>query len=438
MSNTTFKFLLAAALLAGLAFPASARRGYIRTAGARVLEGHLRFESNAVVVVDAARELWALVPLTNITAFGFDAVVDSAPPAPNGPGPLPGPWTNDDIGSAGRAGDADLSGGMFRVRSFGTNVMGDGDSFHYVHKTITGESELVARLARVQSGDPWSAAGLMLRDGLAADARHVFLALTAGRGGMLVSRDRKGGETSVELAENLVSPAWLKLKRNGDTITAWRSANGQHWRLASRTTAPWPEEVLVGLAVAGGRAGVLNQSIFEYVEEAPSVRNRFFTPQVELLSGSMQPGYIAALDDTVLYFEGYARAPVTSRSVALIRFQAVPSRLAPLLSTGRTGVLLSTGEFIEGDCRRIERARVTVNSVPLGVRRYDVNNEVLAVVLGRRALHARRNYEVTTADGATWLALEVTLDRDGLLLREPVLGSRRISAHEIVELRRAG
>ena len=61
---------------------------------------------------------------------------------------------------------------------------------------------------------------------------------------------------------------------------------------------------------------------------------------------------------------------------------------------------------------------------------------VIAVVLGKRAVLPRRAFEVTTTDGATWLALDVALDREGLVLREPYLGTRRIFMHEIAEVRR--
>jgi hypothetical protein len=202
-------------------------------------------------------------------------------------------------------------------------------------------------------------------------------------------------------------------------------------------TVDWPADLLVGVAVAGGRGGISGQASFEYVEEAPSVRNRFFVPEVEMRSGSTQTGYIAGLDETALRFAGPGRLPVSKARVALIRFQAVPGRLAPRLAAGRPGVLLAGGEFIEGDCQGIEQGRVTVHSVPLGVRRYDINREVIAVLLARRALLAPRAYEVRTLDGSTWLAQDLVFDGAGVRLREPQLGPRRLAWHEIVELRRA-
>jgi len=431
-------FLLALILLAVPA--AEARRGYVRARDGTVLEGHLRFESNAVLVIHAARGLRARLPLADVDVMGFDAEVEPAPAVPEGagrPGPLPPSWEGMDVGSAVRAGGADAVGTLVRVRSSGTNVLGDGDSFHFVCKAVSGETELVARLARVQCADPWAGAGLMLRESLAADARHVFLSLSGARGGLLAARERAREDTRVQLFPAAWPPCWLRLRREEDVITAWLSRDGRSWSAAGRFTVDWPQDVLAGLAVAGGRQGQPGLAVFEHVEEAPSVRNRFFVPQVEMVSGSTQNGYIAELDETALRFAGPGRPPVSTPRVALIRFQALPARFAPRLAPGRPGVLLAGGEFVEGDCRRIERGRVTVQSVPLGVRRYDVNREVIAVVLRRKPLLTPRAYEVRTHDGSTWLAQDLAFDASGLVLREPQLGPRRLAWYEILEVRRA-
>lgn len=438
LPNTTFKLLLAFAVCLLTAHDALARRGYVRTRQGTIFEGHMRFESNSVVVVDAARELWAEVALTNIAALGFESVVEQlVQPGTGASRALPSPWVSEDVGSAHESGSAEFKGGVFHVRGTGTNVLADGDSFHFVCKQVSGESEIVARVLYVQNTDPWAHAGVMFRDSLAADARHVLLAVTASRGGVLASRERKGGDTTVQLDRTMGRGYWLKLKRNADEILALTSHDGRRWRIVERLTLPMEQELYAGLVVVSAREGVRGESMFDQVEEGASLRNRAWVPQVELKSGSTQAGYIDRMDDTAVWFDpAERRPPVSTHGVALVRFQPVPLKLAPLLAAGRKGVLLGTGEFIEGECGGISRHRVTVSSVPLGLKRYDVNNEVIAVVLGKRAVLPRRNFEVTTTDGATWLALDVALDREGLVLREPYLGTRRIFMHEIVEVRR--
>jgi len=416
-----------------------AREGFVQTRDGKVYEGHVRFESNAVIVANAARELWAEVALTNLSGVTFAArPVDEARTAfeQRAVG-LPNPWISEDIGSVQHTGTAEFRNGAFRVQSSGTNVLSESDSCHFVFKPVQGVSEIVARVTKVQLTDPWARAGLMMRESLAADSRHVFLSVTAARGGVFQWRERLGEETSVTLDRAMVVPYWLKLKRDGNIFTALRSPNGKRWAQVDRLTMSATRELYVGLAAVGVRGNVLNESVFEQVEEGLSLRNRWFVPQVQLQSGTMQMGYIATMDDTAIYFERDSdKEPVSTLSVANIRFQPLPSRSAWILNARRAGALLNTGEFIEGECRGIEGGRVILSSVPLGLCRYDVNSEVVAVVLRRRDASVGHPYEVKTTDGSVWLGSEVTIDQSGVLIRELALGPRRIPVHEVMELRR--
>jgi hypothetical protein len=45
------------------------------------------------------------------------------------------------------------------------------------------------------------------------------------------------------------APAWVKLERRGNTITAYRSADGVAWTLVGSDTFVMPATVYVGLAV---------------------------------------------------------------------------------------------------------------------------------------------------------------------------------------------
>ena len=419
---------------AGVAF---ARLGYVQTRDGKIHEGHIRFESNSVVVVNAARELWVEVPLTSIATMALEVAPVAQPQATGGSRQLPEPWSNDDVGPVSRAGSAEYISGGFRVRSSGTNVVAGRDSFHFVYKEVEGTSEIVARVAGIQFTDPWARAGLMMRESLSPDSRGVFFSVTAARGGVCHWREASGEESSISLDGQMRVPCWLKLRRDGEVFTAFKSAEGKSWSLVERMPMPAASRMFVGMAAVSMKEGVLSQSVFEQVEEAPSLRNRWFVPQVELQSGSAQVGYIASMDDTAVRFDVAARKdPVSSGSVATIRFQPLSPQKAALFASGRTGVLLVTGEFIDGECREIRGSKVTLSSVPLGLCRYDINSDVVALLLRKRAVAPRHPFEIRMADGSVWLALEVSFDPGGVSLREPALGWRRIPAHEIVEFRR--
>src|SRR5687767_3075815 len=107
--------------LAVLTIAASAREGFVRSRDGKIYEGHLRFESNAVVIVDAEREIWVQVALTNLSevVFALPAlkVVDVS--ALGTGADLPPYWHSEDVGHVRHAGDARFVSGQFHVRGGG-------------------------------------------------------------------------------------------------------------------------------------------------------------------------------------------------------------------------------------------------------------------------------------------------------------------------------
>jgi hypothetical protein len=424
-------------LLVSQAWLASAREGYVRSRDGHIYEGHFRFESNSVIVVNALQELWAQVALSNVSELVFLGPMTDGP-RPAIPASL-GAWEGEDVGSVRWSGRTERTPEGFRVYGSGTNILAGSDAFHFVFRRVTGSTEIMARVAHVSLTDPWARAGLMMRDGLKADARHVFVSVSAARGGVFENRSQPGADTAVTLDSAMGLGSWLKLKRDGDRFAAFKSVNGKRWTLVERVTLPAVQDLCVGMAVVGVRQETLNYSVFEGVEEGPRIRNRWFTPELELRSGSMQRGHLASLDESVFHFEGRPpREPVSRSSVANIRFQPLPREAGKLLNSGRKGVLLHTGEFIDGECHGLSGGTLTLNSIPLGLCRYDLGVEVVALVLHARGVPARAVCRVLTADGSTWVGTEATLDPDGIRLREPTLGLRRIAWPDILEFHRRG
>ncbi len=420
---------------------ASAREGYLKTRDGHIFEGHLRFDSNVVVVVNVPREWRVEVSFTNLAELTFLPGNEAEPEAlfgtkiPEESGELPVMWSSEDVGRARRVGSLEFRRGKFRVRSAGTNALGNADACHFVFTSVSDRNELVARVSRVQLTDPWARAGLMMRESLAEGARNVFLSISAARGGVFSWRERFGEESGVLLDRGMPPGSWLKLKRDGNVFTALRSPNGIRWSVVERFTMSLSKDCYAGLAVASVRGGVLNESVFEGVEAGMSVKNRWFTPRVELTSGSVKVGHLEGMDDAAVHFENrFGRESVPRSSVANIRFQTLPSAWSLALQKGRTGVLLTSGEFIDGECRGIKSGRVTVSSVPLGLVRYDVNSEVVVAVFRKRAPSVAFPYEVRLNDGSSWRGREMVMERLGVRLLEAALGWQWLPLNEVSEL----
>jgi len=169
---------------------------------------------------------------------------------PSAPTGLPSPWQSQDIGAVGAAGSATASGGTFTVRGAGADIWNGADAFHYVWQPFNGDATLIARVATVEFVANWVKAGVMIRESLTADSPHALMLVSAGKGLAFQRRVARGGISTTTSGGAGVAPAWVKLERRGNTISAFRSADGVTWTLVDSDTFTMPASVYVGLAVS--------------------------------------------------------------------------------------------------------------------------------------------------------------------------------------------
>jgi M6 family metalloprotease-like protein len=179
---------------------------------------------------------------------------------------LPIGWVSGDVGAPGAAGDATFDGTAFTVRGSGADIWGTADGFHYAHTTVLGDFDISARVASLDPLHPWTKAGLMIRDGLAPEGRHASVFATPTVNGVAFQRRAAVGAQSVHTAGPVVAPpVWLRLRREGDVITALaRSADEAPWGLiGTQTLTNLPEVVHVGLAVTSHVDGAIATARFD-------------------------------------------------------------------------------------------------------------------------------------------------------------------------------
>ena len=185
---------------------------------------------------------------------------------------LPSPWADGDIGTTGAAGGATYAtSGTFTVKGAGANIWGSADAFNFASQSMTGDGEVVARVTAVQNTNSMAKAGVMIRNGLAANAAHAFLDVKPGGGIEFLSRTTSGGATSCIGSTTMGLPVWLKIKRAGSTLTAYASATGSTWTTIGTTTVSMAATVSAGLAVNSHVSGTLNTSTFDNVRVQPSL-----------------------------------------------------------------------------------------------------------------------------------------------------------------------
>lgn len=129
------------------------------------------------------------------------------------------------------------------------------DDFHFVHQPMTGDGsvtvEVTSQTGVDQSGnpvdpEPWAKAGVMIKRSTEAGSDYAAAVATPEHGIRLQSNfttDIAGSESA--------APRWLRLVREGSTITGLESGDGRTWdEIGSVTLNSLPETVEAGFFVA--------------------------------------------------------------------------------------------------------------------------------------------------------------------------------------------
>ena len=176
--------------------------------------------------------------------------------------------THQDIGTVGAAGGAtyDPLANKFTVTASGADIWNTADAFHYVYQNFTGDGEIIARVSSLTNTDPWTKAGVMIRNTLAANSTHAFMAITPSNGAAFQLRATAGGASTN--ANGLPGPApyWVRLTRVGNSFTGYKSADGITWtQVGVPTTITMGSVVYVGLALTSHHDGLLATGVFDSV-----------------------------------------------------------------------------------------------------------------------------------------------------------------------------
>jgi PKD repeat protein len=182
---------------------------------------------------------------------------------------FPAPWTHQDIGAVAAAGSASYSGGTFTVSGSGADIWDTADEFHYAHQPMSGDGQIVARLAAQQNTDPWAKAGVMIREDLTAGSKYAMMAVTSG-GLLFQYRSATGGTGGYQLYRSGTAPYWIKLVRSGSVLTGYASPDGAAWTMVGSANIAMANSTFVGMAVTSHNDGTLSTAAYDNVNVAAS------------------------------------------------------------------------------------------------------------------------------------------------------------------------
>jgi regulation of enolase protein 1 (concanavalin A-like superfamily) len=207
---------------------------------------------------------------------------------------LPAPWRNRDINGTSLAGAASYASGTFTVKGAGV-FGGTSERFHFVYRAVTGDFEIIARVASLQQTTVKAKAGVLFRGKLDSGARqHAFMFSSASNTWRFQRRIVRSGPIYNTLGPGGASPGWVRLVREGDLFTGYHSANGTTWRLVDSDTLPYmPATLYVGLAVASGTNSATATARFTNVVVRPYDLATNQAPTVSLSSPSAGATYTA-------------------------------------------------------------------------------------------------------------------------------------------------
>ncbi len=193
-----------------------------------------------------------------------------------GLGPLPPPWQHSDVGAVSADGDAGYANATdtFTVIGSGNDIWSAADEFHYVYQPVTGDGYIIARVLTIDHTNDWAKGGVMIRETLDSGSKHAMAVATPSKG-IAFQRRTSADSSSSHTGVSGAAPEWVKLVREGDTLTGYRSEDGQAWAEIASATVPMGQTVYAGLAVTAHDDGELCAATFDNVtvdfNEPPTV-----------------------------------------------------------------------------------------------------------------------------------------------------------------------
>ena len=197
-------------------------------------------------------------------AYGLEGFADvTVTDDPTGEAPLFG----EDVGPVGIAGSDTLgAGGVYTIRASGSDVFNAPDEFRFLHRQVVGDATLVARVASLSNTDPWTKAGVMIRESMAPDAKFAYSVVTPGSGASFGRRTAVGGAGGSNTVAGPNAPAWVRLTRSGNSFAGFYSTDGRTWvQLGAARTFTMDATVEVGLFLTAHDDSTLATATFDNV-----------------------------------------------------------------------------------------------------------------------------------------------------------------------------
>ncbi len=126
---------------------------------------------------------------------------------------------------------------------------------------------------------------------------------------------------------------------------------------------------------------------------------------------------------------------VSMLNVSRIEFLPVSPELQARIESGRPGLALAEGDFLEGTVRGIATNVVTMSSLLFGFRKFTAGSEAAVLEIGP-VEPEEAGFRVRLRNGSDLRARQIEFGAGTLRAESPLLGALTIRAGEVAEVRR--
>ena len=187
-----------------------------------------------------------------------------------------------DIGNPALAGTTNITEDGISLTAGGADVWGVRDEFGFSYFVQTGDFDLVARIESLTAPHLYTKAGLMAREQLSDNSRHIFFQVfpnnnprNKNNGGYEFQyRKEQAGEMKAiypakfdgtpEFPVNYPN-TWIRLKRAGNEFTGFYSADGKTWKAFTTFSMELSKKVYLGLAVTSHNVKGTATAVFKNI-----------------------------------------------------------------------------------------------------------------------------------------------------------------------------
>ena len=167
----------------------------------------------------------------------------------------------------GGTGDGAETQNGYSLSSQSTGIGGTADQFEMVYYVGNGDFDIHARLASFGNTVATSKAGLMVRDNSGEGAVFGMVAVNGSNNYIFEYRDESAEASQTISGGTAAANPWLRLTRQGGTVRAYSSTDGQSWQqIGNGAALSFAPDSLTGMCLTSGSATTTSTAEFTNVD----------------------------------------------------------------------------------------------------------------------------------------------------------------------------